>query len=68
MPDVRNLLVKGVEKVDATMWTNFIRHTIDEEDRFWKLDIIVEELMAETQEVVMTIGDTSSDESDEDDE
>lgn len=68
LPDVQKLLVEGVEKVDAAMWTNFISHTIGEEDRFWTLDTIVEELMAETQEVVMTIGNTSSDEYDEDDE
>lgn len=65
--DVQKLLVEGVEKVDATMWKNFISYTIGEEDRFWILDTIAEELI-KTQIVVMTIGDASSNEYDEDDE
>lgn len=33
LPDVKNLLIKGVTKVDAEMWKNFISLIIKEEDK-----------------------------------
>ncbi|KAE9522285.1 hypothetical protein AGLY_017328 [Aphis glycines] len=63
LPDVKKLLIEGIERVDADMWKNFIRHTITEENRFWEIDDIMDEVFeAERQNVTLTItGDTSSD-------
>lgn len=61
--DVKKLLIEGIERVDADMWKNFIRHTITEENRFWEIDDIMDEVFeAESQNLTLTItGDTSSD-------
>ncbi|XP_060846258.1 uncharacterized protein LOC132925918 [Rhopalosiphum padi] len=63
LPDVKKLLIEGIERVDADMWKNFIRHTILEENRFWEIDDIMDEVFeAERQNLTLTItGDTSSD-------
>jgi hypothetical protein len=69
LKDVQELLVKGVEHVTPEMWTNFIRHVIKEEDKFWKIDHISDELIdndpEQDEQHVMTVGtgdtDTSSD-------
>jgi len=63
LPDVKKLLIEGIERVDADMWKNFIRHTITEENRFWEIDDIMDEVFeAERQNLTLTItGDTSSD-------
>lgn len=36
--DVKNLLIKDVEKVGAGMWKNFIGHINKEEEKFWNMD------------------------------
>ncbi|XP_008178574.1 uncharacterized protein LOC103307901 [Acyrthosiphon pisum] len=56
LKDVQKLLIEGVNKVTEEMWRNFISHTENEEDKFWNIDMIVDELMAERQDLVMTIG------------
>jgi len=62
--DVKNLLIEGVKRVDADMWKNFISHTKKEEDKFWEIDFVVDEVLsAELESVTLTIGDTSSDDS-----
>lgn len=63
LPDVKKLLIEGIERVDADMWKNFIRHTITEENRFWEIDNIIDEVFeAEQQNLTLTItGNTSSD-------
>lgn len=52
--------------MDGQMWKNFISHTIKEEDKFWTIDDTVDELTAEQNRLVMTIGnsDTEDDGSD----
>jgi len=60
--DVKTLLLEGIERVDETMWKNFIRHTMKEEEKFYNIDFIVDDMLsAETQSLTMTVGDTSSD-------
>jgi len=67
--DVQELLVKGVERVTPEMCMNFIGHVIKEEDKFWKIDYISDELIDndpnQEERHVMTIGtgdtDSSSD-------
>ncbi|KAF0691895.1 DDE 3 domain-containing protein [Aphis craccivora] len=41
LPDVKNLLVKRIAKVD------FVKYTIEEENKFWTLDDTVDELITE---------------------
>lgn len=66
LTDVKQLLIEGVEQVNANMWTNFIKHTKAIEDKFSELDEIVNDLLStEVDSVTMTIGDTSSDSSTE---
>ncbi|XP_060846333.1 uncharacterized protein LOC132925995 [Rhopalosiphum padi] len=62
LSDVKTLLLEGIERVDEKMWKNFIRHTIKEEEKFYKIDFIIEDMLsAETQSLTMTVDDTSSD-------
>ncbi|CAI6363976.1 unnamed protein product [Macrosiphum euphorbiae] len=64
LTDVEELLIEGVERVKPNMWKDFISQTKKEEDKFWKIDFIVDDVLsAEVETVTMTIGDTSSDES-----
>lgn len=59
---VRKLLEEGVKQVTLDMWTNFITHVIKEEDKFWQIDVLSDELFDEQESHVLTItGDTSSD-------
>lgn len=68
--DVHDLLKKAVDNVTSEMWTNFVGHVIKEEDRFWKIDFLSDEVFdaePETGEHILTItGDTTSDSDDED--
>jgi len=68
LPDLKNLLIEGVQRVDTDMWKNFIKHTTTEENKFWEIDNIIDEVFeAETQHVTLTVGNTSSEsESDSD--
>ncbi|XP_008185847.1 uncharacterized protein LOC103310196 [Acyrthosiphon pisum] len=47
------------------MWTNFVVHVINEEEKFWKIDNITDDFMDKEPEEgarhILTIGDTSSD-------
>ncbi|XP_025192116.1 uncharacterized protein LOC112592312 [Melanaphis sacchari] len=65
LADVHNLLIEGTVKVTVEMWKNFISHTTKAEDKFWNMDNLIDELMAEQQRVVLTIGN-SDDEDDSD--
>lgn len=66
---VEELLKKGVEHVTSEMWTNFVGHVVKEEEKFWNIDSITDEVMdAEPEEGarhILTIGtgdtDTSGD-------
>jgi len=55
--------MEGIKRVNENdMWKNFIRHTTEEEEKFNKIDFIVDNMFtAETERVTMTLGDTSSD-------
>jgi len=65
LPDVKNLLIEGIERVDQVMWKNFIEHTKKEEKKCWDVDNIVDEVLAaEISNLTLTItGDTSSSDS-----
>lgn len=62
LQDVRKLLEEGVERVTPDMWKNFITHVTKEEDKFWQIDVLSDELFDEQESHVLTItGETSSD-------
>jgi len=62
LQDVRKLLEEGVERVTPDMWKNFITHVKKEEDKFWPIDVLSDELFDEQESHILTItGDTSSD-------
>lgn len=62
LPDVKNVLIESIERVDQVMWKNFIEHTKKDEKKFWDIDNIIDEvLVAKVSNLTMTItGDTSS--------
>lgn len=63
--DVKQLLIEGVERVNADMWKNFIKHTIEEEEKFLKMDFVVDELMAEKEPCVLNVETDDSDDFDD---
>jgi len=70
LQDIKHVLIEGVNKVSPDMWNNFAGHVIEEEEKSWCLDNVVEDLMsAENQPCVLTIGQSDTDDdSDDDDE
>lgn len=62
--DVRQLLNDGIQKVTPEMWSNFVSHTIKEEDKLWQIDYISDEMLDEepTSHVLTITGLTSDSE------
>ncbi|KAL4126162.1 hypothetical protein QTP88_010388 [Uroleucon formosanum] len=62
LQDVHKLLHDGIDRCTPEMWANFISHTKKEEEKFWKIDFIVDDIMDNMGYTSMTItGETSSD-------
>lgn len=70
LTNIKQLLINGVKSVDGNMWKKFVSQMKVEEDRFWNMDFIVDDVLSNyvlstealsTENVV--IEDTSSDES-----
>jgi len=59
--DVKQLFIEGVERVDSAMWKNFIGHVIEEKDKLWNMDFVVDELTAEQEPCVLNLGPDDSD-------
>lgn len=60
LADVHRLLREGVDRSTPEMWKNLTRHIEKEEQRFWEIDFIVEDVLENMGSTVMTItGDTS---------
>jgi len=47
--DTKKILIKGIKQVDMEIWKNYIHYTKNEEDKFWEIDNIIDEVM--TQEI-----------------
>jgi len=45
LKDVLELIKKGVENVTSEMWTKFVRHVIKEEDKFWNIENLTDEIL-----------------------
>jgi len=73
LTDVQKLLHEGVKRVTPQMWKNYVNHVIKEENKFFELDFIIDELLeAELAEsnaihIVTLSGDISDSESEFDD-
>ncbi|XP_008181478.1 uncharacterized protein LOC103308943 [Acyrthosiphon pisum] len=62
MDDVRQLLHMAIERVTSENWQNFIKHVIGEEEKIWKVDDIMDEVIDQMEHCVLTItGETDSD-------
>lgn len=57
LPDVRRLLEEGVDHVNADLWKNFVRHVIDEEKKFWDIDFMINDMLAEREALTVTYTD-----------
>jgi hypothetical protein len=63
LPDVKNLLIEGIKRVNAEKWQNFISHTNKLEKQFYEVDNIIDEVLSaeKSDNLLMTLtGDTSS--------
>lgn len=52
LPDVKNLLLEGIKRVDADMWKNFINHTKREEIKFYEIDNIIDDTLSEENSMI----------------
>ncbi|XP_060871372.1 uncharacterized protein LOC132945617 [Metopolophium dirhodum] len=60
LPDVKNLLLEGIERVNSVMWKNFISHTEKIEKKFYEMDFIVDQMLsAEVEPVVINVSNSS---------
>jgi len=52
--------------VTPEMWSNFISHIIKEEDKFWEIDFITDDMLEENESrhVLTITGQTSSEDID----
>jgi len=65
LPDVKKLVIEGVNECGPEKWKNFVSHVINQENIFWDIDFIVDEVMENLGDYAMTItGDTSYSDSD----
>lgn len=59
--DVRQLLITAIERVTPQNWQNFIKQVIEEEDRIWKADNIMDDMIDAMEPCIITItGETTS--------
>lgn len=59
--DVQKLFIEGTKIVNENMWKNFITQTKKKEDKFWNMDMIIDELLAEQPPVVMIFDNSDDD-------
>lgn len=53
--DVRQTLNTAIERVTPQNWKNFIKHVIEEEDRIWNVDDIMDDMIDALEPCIMTI-------------
>lgn len=65
--DVKILLEQGIERVLAEHWSNYVRHVIEEEKRFWEMGEISDRMIDEIPPLIIKVGgesDSNTDSSD----
>lgn len=63
LADAKNLIIEGINRLNAEMWKNFISRTMEEEKKCYEVDYIVDDLLdADLDEELAAkiTGDTSS--------
>lgn len=68
--DVKHLLHQAIDRVKPEDWQSFISHVKGEEQKFWDVDFICDELIDElpvNPRHVLTIGESDTSDDDDDD-
>lgn len=70
--DIRQLLINGVERISPEMWATYVSNTIKEEEKFWQIDFLIDDILEEIENQesiqILTITErTSSDLSEDSD-
>lgn len=58
--DVRTLLNTAIQRVTNENWKNFIQHVIMEEDKMWKIDNMMDEIIDSLEPCILTVTDNIS--------
>ena len=61
LQDVRQLLSASISKISSDNWQKAIRHVIAEEEKFWKLDLLIEETV---EPIIISVGNEETDDDD----
>ena len=62
LADIQQLLHQTIARVTPENQVNFIKHVIEEENKMWDVDDIMDEIIDNLEPCILTItGDTSSD-------
>lgn len=66
LPDVKQLLIDGVRQYSVEMLKNIVEHTVKEGNRFWSVDLTMDNVMdGDALPGVLTITDDTSDSDDD---
>lgn len=60
LPDVKVLTKVGISQVTAENWNKYVQHVIKEEDAFWRIDELQEEVV---QQLIINVGQDADSES-----
>jgi len=61
LPDDHKLLIDGVKHVTPKMWKNLVKHTMEEEEKFWEIDFVICDMRNMGSTVMTMTGETDSD-------
>ena len=61
LQDVRQLLSASISNISSDNWQKAIRHVIAEEEKFWKLDLLIEETV---EPIIISVGNEETDNDD----
>jgi len=66
LPDVQNLLLESIARVTPEHWCNFIKHVVEEENKMWQVDNIMDDIIDNMEPCILTISDDQSTSNDSD--
>lgn len=64
--DVKILLEQGIQRVTAEHWNNFVKHVIEEEKKFWKIDEIADRMIDEIPPLIINVSGKSDSDTESD--
>lgn len=64
--DIKQLFIDGINQITPDHWNNFEKCIIDEENRFWDIDIMVDDMIDNMDADTFTVGNSSSSSDSED--